>query len=183
MGNFKVLGRNKVLEAHAFDVEQVHYELPDGRRRTYDLVDHANAVTLVAVNSDWEVFFVRQYRVGAEDILLELPAGILDNDEKPELAARRELREEIGMNADTLKEIGGFYMTAGYSNEFMTVFLATDLKYAPLDADEDEFLEVERIPCSTTYEMAHRGLIRDGKSLTALFLAHPYLMNGEGAFQ
>lgn len=175
MGKHLLLDRNQVLSARAFNVEKVLYELPNGSQRTYDLVDHADAVTLLAINTDHEIYFVRQYRIGSESILLELPAGVLDQDEQPQIAAHRELREEIGMDAAVIQPIGGFYMTPGYSNEYMFLFLAQDLQAAPLDADDDEFLDVTKIHCKKAYEMAFSGEIQDGKTLTALFLAYPYL--------
>jgi ADP-ribose pyrophosphatase len=175
MAQFKFLSEEKVLQAHAFDVVKVNYELPDGRKRTYDLVDHKDAVTIVPVNQEGEVFFVKQYRVGARDYLLELPAGVMDKGEDPAETAMRELREETGMAAKELIVLGGFYMTPGYSNEFMTVFLAKDLYPSPLEMDDDEFLNLIRIPLKEAYEKARNGEILDGKSITSLFLAMPLL--------
>lgn len=177
MGKHIILGREKVLVGQAFDVERVHFQLPDGRQRSYDLVDHANAVTLVPVSEVGEIYFVSQYRVGSESLLLELPAGVLDPGEAPLISARRELREEIGMDAAQLFEIGNFYMSPGYSNEFMSVFLAMELHPAPLARDEDEFLEIMKIPVEQIYQMALSGEILDGKSLTALLFALPFLKN------
>jgi ADP-ribose pyrophosphatase len=171
MAQFKFLSEEKVFQAHAFDVVKLHYELPDGRTRSYDLVDHLDAVTIVPINQEGEVLFVKQYRVGAQDYLLELPAGLLDEGEDPVETAMRELREETGMAAKELVKIGGFYMTPGYSNEFMTVFLATDLYPAPLEMDDDEFLNLIKIPLKEAYEKARNGEIQDGKSITSLFLA------------
>ena len=175
MAQFKFLSEEKVLQAHAFDVVKVNYELPDGRKRTYDLVDHKDAVTIVPVNQEGEVLFVKQYRVGARDYLLELPAGVMDKGEDPAETAMRELREETGMAARELIKVGGFYMTPGYSNEFMTVFLAKDLYPSPLEMDDDEFLNLIRIPLKEAYEKARNGEILDGKSITSLFLAMPLL--------
>ncbi len=175
MKPYKKICSRKVLEAHAFDVKKVNYVLPDGREREYDLVDHANAVTLVAIDHEMQIYFVSQYRIGADEILLELPAGVLDQNEKPETAARRELREETGMDAERIVHIGGFFMTAGYSNEFMDVFLASNLNPAPLQADEDEFLAVQRIPFSDALKFASNGQIKDGKSIVSLFLATPHV--------
>jgi ADP-ribose pyrophosphatase len=171
MAQFKFLNEEKVLRAHAFDVVKLHYELPDGRTRSYDLVDHLDAVTIVPVNQAGEVLFVKQYRVGARDYLLELPAGVMDEGEDPLETAMRELREETGMAARKLIKLGGFYMTPGYSNEFMTVFLATELYHAPLEMDDDEFLNLVKVPLKEAYEKARNGEILDGKSITSLFFA------------
>jgi len=173
MAKFKFLSEEKVLRAHAFNVVKLHYELPDGRKRTYDLVDHLDAVTIVPINQEGEVLFVKQYRVGARDYLLELPAGVMDKGEVPLETAKRELREETGMAAKEMVKLGGFYMTPGYSNEFMTVFLATELYPAPLDMDDDEFLNLVKLPIKEAYVKARNGDILDGKSITSLFLAMP----------
>jgi ADP-ribose pyrophosphatase len=106
--------------------------------------------------------------------LLELPAGTRDGDEPYDVCAGREIREETGMEAGTLKRIGNFYLAPGYSTEFMAVFLATELKHNPLDADDDEFLQVEKIPVKKAIEMAEKGEMPDAKSLAALFMARRY---------
>jgi ADP-ribose pyrophosphatase len=149
--------------------------MPDGRLVTYDLVAHKPAVTLVPLDGGNRIWFVRQYRVGAQEHLIELPAGVMEPGEDPQECAAREIREEIGMAADELTKIGEFYMAPGYSSEFMHVFLARGLHSAPLGRDEDEFLETISIPVGDVFAMAAAGEIRDGKSLAALFLARERL--------
>ncbi|HPT23215.1 MAG: NUDIX hydrolase [Anaerolineaceae bacterium] len=173
---YKLISREKVLEAHAFDVERIIFQLPDGKQRTYDLVDHANAVTLVPIDRQGNVYFVTQYRLGAEALVLELPAGVMDEGEMPVETARRELREEIGMDCRELISLGGMYMVAGYSNEYMNLFLASDLLPSPLEQDEDEFLTLSIIPIRQVFKMVREGVIQDGKTLCALFLAQPWLL-------
>ena len=106
---------------------------------------------------------------------MELPAGTRDGEEPFEECAAREIREETGMEAGSLLKVGEFYLVPGYSTEFMAVFLATELKENPLQADEDEFLQVEKIPLKQAIEMAERGGIQDAKSLAALLLARPHV--------
>ncbi len=170
-----ILDRQITHTTHTFKVQQVNVRLPDGRTHPYDLVDHNPAVTIVPIDSRGEVWFVRQFRVGAEGDLLELPAGVLNPGEEPLAAAAREIREEIGQAAGRLQKIGEFYMAAGYCNEFMHVFLAADLRPDPLKADADEFIQAESIPVQQVYEMVARGQLRDSKSLASLLLALPYL--------
>ena len=92
----KILNIEQVCKAHVFDVAKVLIELPDGRQRYYDLVQHCPAVVIVPLTEDGKILFVRQYRLGAEKELLELPAGLINNGEDPDPAAERELREETG---------------------------------------------------------------------------------------
>jgi len=170
-----ILGRETILEAHAFNIEKVRLCLPDGREHDYDLVDHADAVTILPIDDDGMVYFVRQYRIGAEKELLELPAGVMDENEEPSFSAHRELREEIGKDAGRMIPLGGFYMAAGYSSEYMHVFLATDLSDSPLEKDEDEFLSLEKIDLRAAYAMVKNGKIQDGKTISAFLLAIPLL--------
>lgn len=170
-----IVERNLVYTGRAFRVESVQVRLPDGRKRRYDLVNHRGAVTILPLDEEGRVWFVRQWRIGAQQELLELPAGVLEESEDPTAGAAREVREEIGMAAGTLLEIGQFYMAPGYSTELMHVFLATDLTPDPLRADDDEFLEIIRIPLAQVMEMAQKGEITDGKTLSALLLSQKYI--------
>lgn len=171
----QILNKSLIYRGHAFQVENVHVRLPDGRQRDYDLINHRAAVTIFPLDADGEVWFVRQYRIGAGQTLLELPAGVLEENEDPAEGAAREIREEIGMAAGRLLKIGGFFMAPGYSSEWMEVFLATDLNPESLPQDDDEFLEVVHLPLEEVMAMAGRGEIRDGKTLTALLLVQPHL--------
>ncbi len=172
MADYKVLGRDVVYTGRAFNVQKVHYELPNGKQRDYDLVDHSRAVTIIPL-CDAGIIFVRQYRVGAEGLLLELPAGMVEADEMPLACAEREVREETGMQAAEMQELGHFFMVAGYSNEEMFVYLAPGLTQNPLKADDDEFLAVEIISVEKVFAMIHQNEIHDAKTLAALLLALP----------
>jgi ADP-ribose pyrophosphatase len=173
--NYQILNRVTKYQGRAFDVQQVELGLPDGRQRVYDLVDHRDSVSLVPVDGQGNILFVRQFRLGAQRDLLELPAGVLEAGETPEEGARREIREETGMAAGALLLLGEFYLAPGYANEKMSVFLATGLNPDPLNADDDEFLALEALSTQTAYQMAERGEIPDSKTLAALFLARPHL--------
>lgn len=172
---FVELGRENKYRGHVFDVAKVHVHLPDGRERDYDLVEHGDSVTILPVDDDGNLYFVSQYRLGSGRTLLELPAGVLDPGESPLTSAQRELREEIGKDARQFIKLGGFYLAPGYSDEYMTVFLATDLYDAPLAGDEDEFINLESLSIKETYQKARAGDIHDGKTLAALILASSYL--------
>ena len=172
---FTELNREKQYRGHVFDVARVHVRLPDGRERDYDLVEHGDSVSVVPVDNRGNILFVSQHRLGSGGDLLELPAGVLDAGKSPLASAQRELREETGMAAREIKELGGFYLAPGYSDEFMTVFLATDLYDSPLEADEDEFLNLKALPIREAYKKARNRELRDGKTLASLLLAQPFL--------
>lgn len=173
--SFQVLRTEKRYNGRAFDVRRDEVKLPDGRSVWFDVVVHGGAVVILPLDDDGNLLFVRQYRHPAGQELLELPAGTLEENEPPEECARREIREETGMAANAMIRLGGFYLAPGYSTEYMHVFLARALSPAPLEADADEFLSVERVPLSSVFQMATQGQIQDAKSLAALFLARPYL--------
>jgi ADP-ribose pyrophosphatase len=172
---FDWLEEEEIYRGRAFAVEKVKVRLPDGRITHYDLVNHTGAVTLVPVDEQNRIWFVRQYRMGAKGELLELPAGTLEKNEDPALCAAREIREETGLAARNVTKLGEFFLAPGYSSEHMYVYLMTDLYEAPLEHDDDEFLQTEAIPVDTVWEMIQKNQINDGKTLACLLMAMPYL--------
>ena len=172
---FEFLRSEPLFQGHAFKIRRDYLRTPDGRETRFEIVDHGGSVVILPVDADGNLLFVRQYRHAAGLDLLELPAGTRDGDEPHVECAAREIREETGMAADTLVRVGDFYLAPGYSTEFMAVFLATDLRHDPLEADADEFLQVEKMPVREALALAERGEMPDAKSLAALFLARPYL--------
>ena len=175
MAETTILGKEQFYEGHAFNVEKVRMRLPDGRERNYDLVDHVDAVTILPIDDEGMVYFVRQFRVGAEKEMLELPAGVMDEGEDPLSTAHRELQEEIGRDASHLERIGGFYMAAGYTSEYMHVFFASNLSEHSLDQDEDEFLSLVKVDVRDAFGMIRSGEIEDGKTISTFLLAMPLL--------
>ena len=172
---FELIKSEPLFQGRAFKIRRDYLKTPDGRETKFDIVEHGGSVIIIPMDNEGNLLFVRQYRHAAGMDLLELPAGTRDGDEPFEECAAREIREETGMEAGKLQKVGEFYLAPGYSTEFMVVFLATDLKDNPLQADEDEFLEVERIPIKQAFVMVERGEVPDAKSLAALLLARPFL--------
>jgi ADP-ribose pyrophosphatase len=172
---YETINTETVYLGKAFDVRRDQVLLPDGKKTSFDVVVHPGAVTLIPVDSDGRILFVRQFRYAVGEELLELPAGTLDEGEEPQVCAHREIREETGMSAGRLKKIGEFFLVPGYSTEFMHIYLAADLKPDPLPGDEDEFITVEAVEQEKIPELISRGILRDAKSLSAIFLAEPYL--------
>ena len=171
----KILNTETVCKAHVFEVEKVHIELPDGRDRYYDLVRHCPAVVIVPVTEDGKILFVRQYRLGAEKELLELPAGLINDGEDPDPAAARDLREETGFEAEDMIRLGGFYASAGYCSEYLNIYLARNMKWNPLPQDDDEFLSNISMTVEEAYEEAESGRMEDSKTIAALMMAQKYI--------
>lgn len=175
MPRFELINSEITYKGRAFTIRKDHVKLPDGRSAHLDIVEHHGSVIIVPIDHAGNVIFVRQYRHAASVEMIELPAGTLEPDENPADCAAREIREETGFAADQIKEIGTFYLAPGYSTEYMHVYLATDLRHDPLEADADEFLSIEKLSAKETIAFAESGRMQDSKSLAALMLARPFL--------
>ncbi len=166
----RVLNSQAHFAGRAFRVRVDEVEYAPGRTHHLEIVEHADAVTLLPVDETGRVWLVRQYRHAVGQPLLELPAGTLEPGEDVAEAARRELREEVGHTATHLDKLAEFWLAPGYSTELMHAFLATGLSAAPLPQDEDENIVVERLTVPEVWAAIHAGHIRDAKSLTTLLL-------------
>jgi len=167
---FDIIESECVFEGKVFNVRLDRVRLPNGHTGRIDVIEHRGAVTVVPIDEAGQVWFVRQHRHPAGEDLLELPAGVMDHGEDPAFSAQRELREEIGMAANQLTPLGEFFLAPGYSTEFMHVFLAYQLHPEPLQPDDDEQIEIVKIPVSELPGLVKAGQIRDAKSLAALYL-------------
>jgi ADP-ribose pyrophosphatase len=171
----RLINRKGLINTRLFSVEEVQIEIPNKKHHFYQMVNHADSVTILPVDEKGQIWFVSQYRVGANSELLELPAGIIEKDETPLTCAQREVQEEIGMAAHKIQLLGSFYLAPGYCNEINHTFIARELFSSSLSQDEDEFLDINIVPIAQAYQMAQAGKIQDAKSLAALLLARPLL--------
>lgn len=176
----KILNRTEFFHNRVFSLEMVQMKMPNGAVDEYSLVMHPGSVTIIPLDEKENIHFVRQYRVGPNKVLLELPAGTLEMGESPRKCALREIREEVGMAAGKLIELGDLYLCPGYSSEHMHIFLAVNLTPSPLKGDEDEILEPERIPFSQVKKMIANNQINDGKSLAALLIGWEFIQKAIG---
>ena len=118
--------------------------------------------------SDLVCKLVEQYRHGARERLLELPAGTLESGEKPVVTAERELREEIGMRPGRTEPLGGFYVAPSYATEYIHLFICSDLTPDPLPADEDEDITTTRLTRKEALAAIDEGRIIDAKSIVGI---------------
>ncbi len=167
----EVLSSKVVFEGKIFDVQIDQVRLANDHETRIDLVIHSGAVTLIPVGNDGSIWFVRQYRHATGGHLLELPAGTLEPGEDPASTAVRESREEIGMAPGQIDHLGGFYLAPGYSNEYMNVYLATDLQPDALAPDPDELIEIEKLSPQEVRTLITDGGFQDAKTLACLHLA------------
>ncbi len=147
-------------------------ELPDGHVGQREVVDHSGAVAIVALQDDNEIILVRQYRKPAEKILLEIPAGTLEENEEPLACAKRELEEETGLKAEHWQEILGYYSAPGFTSEFLHIYLATGLTAGENKLDHDEFVETVTMSLDEAYQSIFTGQIADGKSIIGIQYAY-----------
>jgi len=138
-----------------------------------EIVHHNGSAVIVPVFADETVAFVRQYRHPAGRYLLEVPAGTLDKGESPKVGAARELEEELGFVADHLELLSEFYLSPGFLQEKMWVYLATEMTETRQRLDEDEILDVVRVPMVKALAMISSGEIQDAKTIIGLMLAAP----------
>lgn len=170
-----LLQRTYVFDGRVFRVRQDRIRMPDGREVTMDIVEHRGAVAMLPVDEQGRIWFVWQYRHAIEKVILEIPAGTLEEGENPLLCAQRELREEIGFQAASWALLGKIYPAPGYTSEHIYIYLAQDLTPAPLARDGDELLEPVAYAWPQVRAMLEKGEIEDAKTLVALLLAQGYL--------
>ena len=162
-------------------------EMPDGSVAEREIVEHANAVAIVAMEPDGNVILIRHYRHAVRERVLEIPAGKLDVDgEAPAAAANRELAEEVGLEADQLTELTHFHNSAGWSEEATTIYLATDVR--PCDVPdgftaehEEADIEIVRVPLAEALAKVDSGEINDAKTVIGLLLTDRHLAKDEAA--
>lgn len=164
----EVLESRRLYEGQVVNLRVDTVRLPGGRQATREVVEHGDVVAVVPLLDGDYVLLVRQYRLPAERVLLEVPAGGVDEGESAEEAAQRELGEECGRRAGRLEPLGGFYVSPGFCTEFVHVFLAEQLEPAPLQPDPDEQLEVVRMSLAEALRLVGAGEIRDAKSVIGL---------------
>ncbi|MBI4512770.1 MAG: NUDIX hydrolase [Gemmatimonadetes bacterium] len=162
----------------ALHIDSVRY--PDGSTGELEIVRHGGAAGVVAVadalqEADPRLLLVRQYRYAAGGYLYEIPAGRLDEGEPPEACARRELREETGYTAGSLRPLTTICTTPGFTDERIHLFLAEDLKRGEAASERDEFLEVQLLRLSQVLKMVRQGGVVDGKTIVGLLYFAQFL--------
>jgi ADP-ribose pyrophosphatase len=135
------------------------------------VVRHAGSAVMMAMDDKKRILLVRQYRLPAEDYMWELPAGKVDDGEKPIQAAKRELTEETGYKARKWTKLVSFFASPGYVQERMTIFLATDLTKGQATPMDDEQIETRWFKRKEIAQMIREGKIQDGKTIIGYYLA------------
>ena len=161
--------RKEIFKGKVLHVVKDTVKLPNGEEATREFCLHVGAVCVIPLLSDGTVIMERQYRYAHSRVFLEIPAGKLDSkSEDPLEAAKRELREETGAIAGKYTHLGKFVSTPALVDEVIDMYLAEDITFTERELDEDEFLDVEKIPLKRLYDMVMSGEIQDAKTQTAV---------------
>ena len=140
----KTVESKTLFEGHIVTLKLDRAQLPNGSLASREVVEHPGGVAVLPLDAEGRVIMVRQYRYPLHNTLLELPAGKLEKGEDHRVCGIRELQEEVGITADEVIYLGGLYLSPGYSNEVLHLYLARGLHQGECHPDEDEFLEIER---------------------------------------
>lgn len=161
----KFLKREQIYDGRVLNVVCDTVRLPDGKEATRELCLHIGAVAVLPLLSDKTVILEKQYRHAHGRVMLEIPAGKLNfKDEDRLKAAKRELREETGAVAKKWTELGMLIPTPAIVNEKIWMFLAEDIEFTDTELDDDEFIDVVRIPLDELCKMVMRGEVADAKT-------------------
>lgn len=157
-----------------FDGEILHVvkddiTLPNGNAATREVIRHVGAVAIVGVTEDKKIVMERQFRYPMDEVISEIPAGKLNSKAEDKLeAAKREFQEETGYTAKQWTQIGLYYPAAAYSDEVITLFMATELEKGERNLDDDEFLDVQLVQIDDLVDQIMEGKIPDGKTQVAI---------------
>ena len=167
----KKISSEKIFDGVLLHVRRDEVELPNGHKAIREWIKHPGASAIIPLLPDNQIILVRQYRYPVGQVTLEVPAGKLDVEgEDPIVCAERELSEETGYTAGKIWKLTTIATTVGFSDEYIHLFAATDLKSGKQHPDDDEFINTVKIPLTAALQMVESGKIIDCKSIISILL-------------
>lgn len=163
----KTLTSREVYRGRILRVREDTVRLPNGKTAEREVAEHPGGVGILALDGG-DVLLVRQYRYAFSRVLTEIPAGKREPGEEPFVTAQRELREEIGATAGKWTELGALIASPGCYGEVLYLYMAQELTFEDTHPDEDEFLDVVRMPFDRAVELCMTGELTDAKTVIAL---------------
>lgn len=163
----KTLTSREVYRGRILRVREDTVRLPNGKTAEREVAEHPGGVGILALDGG-DVLLVRQYRYAFSRVLTEIPAGKREPGEEPFVTAQRELREEIGATAGKWTELGALIASPGCYGEVLYLYMAQELTFGDTHPDEDEFLDVVRMPFDRAVELCMTGELTDAKTVVAL---------------
>ncbi len=168
----KTLSSERVFDGIILHIDHLVNELPNGHTAPREVARHIGASAVIPVDAEGNVWLVKQFRAPIDRVLLEIPAGKLDYAGEDRLeAAQRELAEETGLTAGKWTHLTDIVTTPGFSDEKIGLYLATELTSGQSHPDEDEFLNVVKLPLADAVAAVLRGEIADAKTVCAVMMA------------
>ncbi|MDR0288335.1 MAG: NUDIX hydrolase [Clostridiales bacterium] len=164
-----------IFKGRVFTVEKVTVELPNDKRANREIVRHTGGAAIVALDEDNNIYVVRQFRTALNKVILEIPAGKLEQGEDPYECAKRELLEETGLAAKNMELLLKMNTSPGYCSELLYIYIATGLTQSNPHYDVDEFLTCEKMPVDSLTDMVYSGEITDGKSIAGILAARKFI--------
>jgi ADP-ribose pyrophosphatase len=174
----ELVSSRRIYDGRVVSLRLDRVRLPSGRETEREIVEHAGAVGVVALDDQGDVLLVRQFRSALGRMLLEIPAGTVAEGEGARACAFRELVEETGYSAKQMEELYSFYSSPGFSNERIWLYLATNLQPGSQEPEIDETIEVVKLPLERALGMVEDGEISDGKSILGLLAARARVKSG-----
>ncbi len=171
----KILESKYVFKGHVVNLRIDDVITIDGRHSTREVVEHGESIVVVPIDDKGNVLLVKQYRRALGDNLLELPAGGIEKGESARVTVIREMQEETGFKPKKVVSLTGFYTSPGFTNEYLHLFLATDLVPSQLVAEDTAEIKVVPVPLGKVKQMILSGEIQDAKSIAGLLLLQEYL--------
>jgi len=169
----QILKRSLIASSRFFKIEAIHLKFSNGQQREFERMQgyHQGAVLIVPFYDNETLLLIREYAAGTHSYELGFPKGLIDLGETPELAANRELKEEVGFGARKLQKLKKVTMAPSYFSSEMTLFMAFDLYPEKLEGDEPEPLEVVKWPVNKIDELLARDDFQEARGISALLLA------------
>lgn len=143
-------------------------DYPGGLHKTWDIVVHPGAVAIIPINENGDLILVEQWRRAIGKITLEIPAGIINPNEKPEETAQRELQEEIGKKAGKLIFLGSYYSSPGVCTEVVHLYVGKDLTASQLRGDDTDEIDIRIVSFEDAYKFIENHTICDAKTALAI---------------
>ena len=172
MDNYeKTIKVDNIYEGKILSLRVETVEMPDKKYSKREIVDHMKGVGIIAFDGEDSIYLVRQYRGAIDEFTLEIPAGLVEANEKPIDTAKRELQEEIGYKPLDIEYLFDMHASPGFTNDKLSFFLAKNLEESKLEEDEDEFLERKSFKIDDIYNMVINGEITDAKTIIAVMYA------------
>lgn len=166
----KKVEENRIFSGKTIDLYLSKFKSSLGRMLEREVVKRKNAAAVLAITPENKIVLVKQYRQAVEESLLEIPAGLIDDNETARETAERELIEEAGYKTDEIEEVIHYYSSPGFTDEEVIIFKASSLEYVGAEPEDEEEFEAWEVTLQQAINMIYEGRITDAKTIIAILL-------------